>query len=147
MAGNLKYFALSISTLFFISLAFSFINLNQFSFETMSVFAQSTNKSFIDENTATDKIDYLLNQSGLLGIVKNGTFIEVETKMPLKLTDVFMQEARTPESGLLNLTQYEGKAIMVLNQQADDEWVWGSEVNEVAGPILTKVIKKAFALK
>ncbi|HJT85316.1 MAG TPA: hypothetical protein VJ697_12625 [Nitrososphaeraceae archaeon] len=73
--------------------------------------------------------------------------MEVETKLPLKLTDVFMQEARSPESGLLNLTEYEGKAIMVLTQRADGEWVWGAEVSEVAGPTLTKVIKKAFTLQ
>ena len=81
--------------------------------------------SIIDENNVnTDKINFLSTQSEVLGIVKNGTFIEVETKLPLKLTDVFMQEARSPESGLLNLTQYEGKAVMVSTQRADGEWVW-----------------------
>ena len=106
------------------------------------------NNSIIDENMVnTDKINFLSNQSELLGIVKNGTFIEVETKFPLNLTDVFIQEARPPESGLLNLTQYEGKAIMVSTQRADGEWVWGAEVTEVASPLLTKVIKKVFTLQ
>jgi len=148
MARNLKYIAISACTLFFISLAFfSFIN-PQFSLNTSAVFAQISNNSINDENSVnTDKINYLLTQKEILGIVKNGTFMEVETKLPLKLTDVFMQEARSPESGLLNLTQYEGKAIMVLTQRADGEWVWGADVNEVAGPILTKVIKKAFTLQ
>ena len=95
----------------------------------------------------TDKINFLSTQSKILGIVKNGTFIEVETKLPLKLTDVFMQEARSTESGLLNLTQYEGKAILVSTQRADGEWVWGAEVTEVASPLLTKVIKKVFTLQ
>ena len=145
MVGNLKYLFTVTSTLFLILLiSFSFIN--QPSLDT-TVFAQISNNSIIDENEInTDKINYLLNQSEVLGIIKNGTFIEVETKLPLKLTDVFMQEARSTESGLLNLTQYERKAIMVSTQRADGEWVWGAEVTEVASPLLTKVIKKAYAL-
>jgi hypothetical protein len=120
-------------------ISFSFIN--QSSLDA-TAFAQISNNSIIDENE-----DYLLTQNEILGIVKNGILIEVETKFPLKLTDVFMQEARSPESGLLNLTQYEGKAILVSTQRADVEWVWGAEVTEVASPLLTKVIKKAFTLQ
>ena len=145
MAESLKYLITGISTLFLIFLiSFNFIN--KISLDT-TVFAQISTNSIIDENNVnTDKINFLSTQSEVLGIVKNGTFIEVETKLPLKLTDVFMQEARSPESGLLNLTQYEGKAVMVSTQRADGEWVWGAEVTEVASPLLTKVIKKAFTL-
>ena len=98
MVRNLKYLFTVTSTLFLILLiSFSFIN--QPSLDT-TVFAQISNNSIIDENEVnTDKINYLLNQSEVLGIIKNGTFIEVETKLPLKLTDVFMQEARSTESG------------------------------------------------
>jgi hypothetical protein len=141
-----KYLITNISMLF-LSFLISFSFINQSSLDT-TVFAQTSNNSVIDENRPnTDKINYLLTQSEVVGIVKNGIFIEAETKIPLKLTDVHMQEARTPESGLLNLTQYEGKAIMVSTQRADGEWVWGAEVTEVASPLLTKVIKKVFTLQ
>ena len=147
MSKNLQYLSISASSLMLISL-FLFTFISTSSLDITTVFAQISNNSIIDEDEInSDKIDYLLTQNEVLGIVKNGTFIEVETKLPLKLTDVFMQEARSPESGLLNLTQYEGKAILVSTQRADGEWVWGAEVTEVASSLLTKVIKKAFTLQ
>ena len=147
MSKNLQYLSISASSLMLISL-FLFTFISTSSLDITTVFAQISNNSIIDEDEInSDKIDYLLTQNEVLGIVKNGTFIEVETKLPLKLTDVFMQEARSPESGLLNFTQYEGKAILVSTQRADGEWVWGAEVTEVASSLLTKVIKKAFTLQ
>jgi hypothetical protein len=146
MAENLKYLITGISTLFLIVLiSFSFIN--QSSLDT-TVFAQISNNSLNNgNNTNTDKINDLLTQNQVLGIVKNGTFIEVETKIPLKLTDVGLAQAMSPEAGLLNLTQYEGKAIMVSTQRADGEWVWDANITEVASPILIKVVNKVFNLQ
>ncbi len=52
-----------------------------------------------------------------LGIVQNGTFqLLVPYRAPgdsVRLTRIQMQKNRPPESKELNLTEYEGKAIMV----------------------------------
>lgn len=52
-----------------------------------------------------------------LGIVQGGQFQMLAPYSPsgglVRLTSVQMQEARPPESAELNLTEYEGKAIMV----------------------------------
>ena len=116
MVRNLQYLTIFVSILFVMSI--SLFNLSDKQ-SLGTVFAQISNNNSLSNgnNTNTDKINDLLNQNQVLGIVKNGTFIEVETKLPLKLTDVFMQEARSPESGLLNLTHYEGKAILVSTQR------------------------------
>ena len=145
MAENLKYLITGISILFLIFLiSFSFINQLLL---TVTVFAQISNDSIINENKKNmDKINSLLTQNELLGIVKNGTFIEVETKLPLTLIETEIQEAVTPYK--LDLTEYEGKAILVSTQLSNGEPSgWGTKITEVATPLLTKVIKKVFTLE
>ena len=83
----------------------------------------------------------------VLGIVENGSFKRLEPGGPLgdvlRLTSIQKQEARPPESGELNLTEYEGKAIMVTGY-IDSSWVYEASVEDVAGPILTTVVQKVF---
>ena len=83
----------------------------------------------------------------ILGIVENGSFKRLEPGGPLgdvlRLTSIQRQEARPPESGELNLTEYEGKAIMVTGY-IDSSWVYEAFVEDVAGPILTAVVRKVF---
>lgn len=87
------------------------------------------------------------DSSNILGIIKDGSFIVAETNETKKLTSVGIVEATTPESGLINLTQYEGKAVLVSAQQtSDDEWIWGATIIDTAEPIVTKLIKKVFNL-
>ncbi|MGC2427282.1 MAG: hypothetical protein WA421_09615 [Nitrososphaeraceae archaeon] len=86
------------------------------------------------------------SEQKLLGIVKNGSFVSADTKNTMLLTTVHMQEARTPESGKIDLREYEGKAILVSYQQISDVIVYAAEVANIAGPILTLVIKKIFDL-
>lgn len=50
-----------------------------------------------------------------------------------------MQEARPPESTELDLTEYEGKAIMVRGHSSG-EWIYSAEVIDQARPILTAVV-------
>lgn len=48
-----------------------------------------------------------------------------------------------PESGELNLNQYEGQAIMI--QKLDQGgWIYSAEVIDTAGPILSAVVEKLF---
>lgn len=63
------------------------------------------------------------------------------------LTTVLMQEARTPESGVIDLDQYEGQVILISYQQSDGDIVWGAEIVDVAGPILSVMVKKVFGFE
>ncbi|MCM1565350.1 MAG: hypothetical protein NC238_05275 [Dehalobacter sp.] len=83
-----------------------------------------------------------------LGIVKNGQLQLLQPENlagnSVRLTRIQMQEAQTPESVELDLTEYEGKAIMIRGQEGG-EWIFSSEVIDQAGPILTAVVKKLFS--
>jgi hypothetical protein len=83
----------------------------------------------------------------VLGIVENGRFKRLELGGPLgdflRLTSIQRREARPPESGELNLAEYEGKAIMV-SGYVDSDWVYEAAVIDQAGPILTGVVQKVF---
>lgn len=83
----------------------------------------------------------------ILGIVKNETFFSLDTKNPMILTSVMMQEARNPEAGVIDLYPYEGQIVLISYQQADEEIVWGADIVDVAGPILTIMVKKSFGLE
>ena len=83
----------------------------------------------------------------ILGMVKNGTFFSLDAKSPKILTSVMMQEARNPEAGIIDLHQYEGQILLISYQQADEEIVWGAAIVDVAGPILTIMVKKSFGLE
>lgn len=85
--------------------------------------------------------------NNILGIVKNETFFPLDTKSPRILTSVMMQEARNPEAGIIDLHQYEGQIVLISYQQSDEEIVWGADIVDIAGPILTIMVKKSFGLE
>lgn len=91
-----------------------------------------------------------LDGTKILGIVHDGKFMPLENRSdissPLRLTSIRIMEARTPESGELNLTAYEGAAIMVSGRPNGD-WLFSAEVLDHAGPILTAVALKVFGQK
>ena len=62
----------------------------------------------------------------------------------VRLTGIQMQEARPPESRELDLTEYEGQAIMVRGHYGGD-WMFSAEVIDQAGPILTAVVTHVFS--
>ena len=108
----------------------------------------SNNNHINDYNlTNTDKIKKIKNiqsQREVLGIIKNGTFIEAETKLSFKLTNIGLLDELLPETGLLNLSKYEGKVIRISNEKIDNEWIWGAKITDVTDPMLTKIFKKKF---
>ena len=111
--------------------------------------ADVSNKNhIIDYNiTNTDKIKKvkdIQSQREVLGIIKNGTFIEAETKLSFKLTNIGLLDELLPESGLLNLSNYEGKVIRVSNEKIDNEWIWDANITDLIDPMLTKIFKKKF---
>ena len=108
----------------------------------------SNNNHIIDYNvTNTDKIKKvkdIQSQREVLGIIKNGTFIEAETKLSFKLTNIGLLDELLPETGLLNLSNYEGKVIRVSNEKIDNEWIWDANITDLTDPMLTKIFKKKF---
>lgn len=90
-----------------------------------------------------------MNNEEYIGIVKDGAFVvlspESVADMRLRLTRAAMQASFPPEHEELDLTEYEGKAIMIRGHGSGGEWVWSTEVIDVAGPILTETVRKLFA--
>jgi hypothetical protein len=90
-----------------------------------------------------------MNGDDFLGIVQNGEFTPLvpdpgPISVPIRLTGISMQESVPPESKELDLTEYEGKAIMVRGYGGGG-WIYSAEVIDQAGPILTAVVQQVFA--
>ncbi|HWP49008.1 MAG TPA: hypothetical protein VNM22_17765 [Candidatus Limnocylindrales bacterium] len=86
-------------------------------------------------------------QDLFLGLVQNRQFHPLGSKFPLgssvRLTQIQMQTAMSPESGELDLTPYEGSAIMVQGHGGGG-WIYAAQIIDKAGPILTAVVKRVF---
>jgi hypothetical protein len=93
-------------------------------------------------------------ENQILGLVKEGKFIPVESpgfkspssiaeleKSEIKLTKVDVMAAEIPRP--LDLTEYEGKVIMV-SGNAQGGFIFRAEVIDEAGPILTTVVRELF---
>ncbi len=81
----------------------------------------------------------------LLGIVQNGQFqlLPPSAGGSPRFTSIAPQEARSPESGELQLAAYEGRAIMMEGMDQGG-WVYSASVVDQAGPILTEVVRHVF---
>jgi hypothetical protein len=83
----------------------------------------------------------------LLGIVEGGEFRPLVPRsilsVPVRLTRIPMQAAQAPESAELDLTEYEGQAIMV-SGHGGGGWIYSAAVIDQAGPILTAVVQQVF---
>jgi hypothetical protein len=84
--------------------------------------------------------------SGSLGIVIDGKFKSLPPAIlgEPRFTTSAMQAAVPPESGELDLSEYEGKAIMVRGHGGGGGWIYSAEVIDVAGPILTALVQQVF---
>lgn len=84
----------------------------------------------------------------LIGIVQEGRFQilspEPRTGDAVRLTHIQMQESIPPESRELDLSEYEGEAIMVSGHDGGD-WVYAASIVDHAGPLLTAVVRQVFA--
>ena len=82
-----------------------------------------------------------------LGIVQLGQFQplwpESAAGASVRLTGISMPTPQPPESAELDLTQSEGKAIMVRGHHSGD-WIYSAGVIDEAGPILTAVVQRVF---
>ncbi len=84
-----------------------------------------------------------------LGIVEIGQLQLLQPEnlagTSVRLTGIRMQEAASPESREIDLTEYEGKAIMVRGHDGGGEWIYSAELIDKAGPILTVLVQKLFS--
>jgi hypothetical protein len=83
-----------------------------------------------------------------LGVVKDGKFQLLFPKDALvgaflRFTSIKIQQAVPPESGELDLSEYEGKVILIRGH-GDSGWVYSARVVETAGPILALVVQHLF---
>ena len=92
--------------------------------------------------------DFQSEDTWILGIVKEGKFHPVwpeESFMgTIRLTQIQMQEARSPESGEIDLSKHEGSAIMVAGHGGGGGWLYSARVIDSAGPIVTLLVKEKF---
>ena len=61
----------------------------------------------------------------------------------MRLTSMGMQVAMPPESEEIDLSKYEGQALMVQGHDGGG-WIYSATVIDQAGPILTAVVQQVF---
>ena len=80
-----------------------------------------------------------------IGVVEKGVLQIVFPKSVMsgstRFTSIAMQEARSPESGELDLSQYEGRAIAIQGHNSGG-WVYSARVVDVGGPIVTALVRQ-----
>ena len=124
------------------------------------ILAISTQCATSNNQQLTSSSDYSSHTSGktelipdpdtdkYLGVVKNGEFQGVwsnrTTNIPSKLTTISMVAGMAPEAAKLDLSQYEGYAIMV-EGHGDSSWIYDAHIIDNAGPILTSVVQHIFS--
>ena len=85
--------------------------------------------------------------SDQIGIVENGKLrlLEEQSSMEIftRLTTMKAYESKLPDSEEIDLAQYEGKAIMIRGHDQGG-WIYEASVVDVAGQILTAVVKNVF---
>ena len=96
---------------------------------------------------APDKERNVDGDAEFIGLVRDGRFMLLAPRPALggwvRLTSIPMQAAQPPDSAELDLTGYEGNAIMVSGHDAGG-WIYSARVISMAGPILTAVVQHVF---
>lgn len=84
----------------------------------------------------------------IIGIVEGGRLMVVfpEASAPggLRLTRIQRQEARSVESGEIDLSGHEGAAIMAEGVR-DSGWLYEARIIDRGGPLLTALVREVFA--
>jgi hypothetical protein len=121
-----------------------------FKFEFFKVITKPNAKTKISsvENKNHIGDEYMREDDQFLGIVENGMFKLLHPDnlagTSARLTGIQMQEATSPESREIDLSEFEGEAIMVQGHYGGD-WIYTAELVDEAGPILTVLVQKLFS--
>jgi hypothetical protein len=82
-----------------------------------------------------------------LGLVRPDGFYEVRPdgvqQIPVRLTSILPMEARSPESGELDIADAAGYLVAVKGRR-NGEWIFAAEITERAGPALTRLVLALF---
>ncbi len=90
----------------------------------------------------------IVQDGQMIGIVQDGQFqplMPPDLGGPARLTTIQMQEAVSPESREIDLSEYEGRAVMVEGRGSGGAWIYSAKIVDVAGLLLTEVVKRVFA--
>lgn len=101
------------------------------------------------QNLSDKPIEQVDGPTQILGLVEDGAFYALaggDSRAPLGLTSIARQEARSVESGALDLTAEEGRAIVVRGVP-DGGWLYEARVLEVAGPLVSAEIRRFIGMK
>lgn len=83
----------------------------------------------------------------LIGIVQDGELWVLtpatSAGLSARLTGIAMQESVSPESREIDLSDYEGSAILVHGHDGGG-WIYEAEVIDRGGPLLTEIAEQAF---
>ena len=83
----------------------------------------------------------------LIGVVRGGAFYILaptgSAGLPTRLTGMAMQESVAPESKEIDLSAYEGSAILVRGHDGGG-WIYKAEVIDQGGPLLTEIAEQVF---
>lgn len=88
------------------------------------------------------------NNNQFIGVVRDREFSPLVphsfSGSSVRLTSIAMQEAQSPEVHGLDLTEYEGSALMVSGHYGGS-WIYSAKIVDRAGPILTAVVQRVFS--
>jgi hypothetical protein len=119
----------------------------QWFFSSPPVLAEEQEASETEGEQRTDIDGFLLKNNLFIGVVEKGKFNLWAPSQPLavsvRLTGIRMQEARPPETGELNLDQYEGKAVMVSGHDGGG-WIYRAAIVDSGGPLVTALVQEVF---
>ena len=78
-----------------------------------------------------------------IGVVENGKLrVLLPRPVDVRFTGIQMQQAVSPETGELNLSEYEGCAIAIRGHDGGG-WVYSARVTDKGGPIVTALVRQA----
>ena len=78
----------------------------------------------------------------VIGMVKNGIFVSNDTEQNPILTRIRIHDSIEPAASRIDLTEYEGKAILVNCSHNDGTILWESKVVDVGSPLVNAMVKK-----
>ncbi len=83
----------------------------------------------------------------VIGLVENGEFHPLSLKASLggviRLTRISRQESRPPDSGVPDLSEYEG-CVIAVEGYLDSSWLYEAHVVEKGGLIVTALAQQVF---
>ena len=98
-----------------------------------------------NRNHQSDAVRGGVTNPTFIGVVENGTFRivlpESVSSGSYRFTSIAMQEARPPETGELDLSKYEARAIAIQGHDGGG-WVYSARVVDIGGPIVTTLVRQ-----